>query len=63
MYQDLDGDRYLFPIEKVFDNAADDLELIAVSKRPMSLLPQKEAVSQSTTIQTKARATGNDLVC
>ena len=44
VYQDLDGDRYLFPIEKVFDNAADDLELIAVSKRPMSLLPQKEAV-------------------
>ena len=30
--------------ETVFDNAADDLETIAVSKRSMSLLPQKDLV-------------------
>ena len=30
--QDPDSDRYLVPSEKVFDNAADDLETIAVSK-------------------------------
>ena len=44
VYQDPDSDRYLIPSESVFDNAADDLETIAVSKRSMSLLPQKEAV-------------------
>ena len=44
MYQDPDSDRYLIPSEKVFDNAADDLETIAVSKRSISLLPQKEIV-------------------
>ena len=44
MYQDPDSDRYLIPSERVFDNAADDLETIAVSKRSMSLLPQKEVV-------------------
>ena len=33
MYQDPDSDRYLIPSERVFDNAADDLETIAVSKR------------------------------
>ena len=44
VYQDPDSDRYLIPSERVFDNAADDLETIAVSKRSMSLLPQKEAV-------------------
>ena len=44
LYQDPDSDRYLFPSEKTFDNAADDLKLKAVSKRSMSLLPQKEAV-------------------
>ena len=43
-YQDPDSDRYLIPGERVFDNAADDLETIAVSKRSMSLLPQKEVV-------------------
>ena len=37
-------DRYLIPGERVFDNAADDLEAIAVSKRSMNLLPQKEVV-------------------
>ena len=26
MYQDPDSDRYLIPSERVFDNAADDLE-------------------------------------
>ena len=44
MYQDRDSDRYFIPSEKVFDNAADDLEAIAVSKRSISLLPQKELV-------------------
>ena len=44
VYQDLDSDRYLIPSERVFDNAADDLETIAVSKRSISLLPQKEVV-------------------
>ena len=44
MYQDPDSDRYLIPNEKVFDNAAYDLETIAVSKRTISLLPQKEVV-------------------
>ena len=31
VYQDPDGDRYLIPGERVFDNAADDLVTIAVS--------------------------------
>ena len=31
VYQDPDSDRYVFPSEKVFDIAADDLELIAAS--------------------------------
>ena len=44
VYQDLDSDRYLIPSERIFDNAADDLETIAVSKRSISLLPQKEVV-------------------
>ena len=44
VYQDPDSDRYLPRSESVFDNAADDLETIAVSKRSMSLLPQKEVV-------------------
>ena len=43
-YQEPDNDRYLVPSEKIFDNAADDLEMIAVSKPSLSLLPQKEAV-------------------
>ena len=44
IYHDPDSDRYLIPGERVFDNAAVDLETIAVSKRSMSLLPQKEVV-------------------
>ena len=44
VYQDPDNDRYLIPGERDFDNAADDLETIAVSKRSISLLPQKEVV-------------------
>ena len=44
VYQDPDSDRYLLPSETVFDNAADDLETLAVSRRSMSLLPQKEVV-------------------
>ena len=44
VYQDPDSDRYLIPNERIFDNTADDLETIAVSKRSMSLLPQKDLV-------------------
>ena len=44
VYQDTDSDRYLVPSERVIDNATDDLEAIAISKRSISLLPQKEAV-------------------
>ena len=44
VYQGPDSDRYLIPVETVFDNAADDLESIAVSKRSISLLPQKKFV-------------------
>ena len=44
LHQDPDSDRYLVPSERVFDSAADDLEKKAVSKRSMSLLPQKEVV-------------------
>ena len=42
--QDPDSDRYLIPDKRVFDNAADDLETKAVSKRSINLLPQKEVV-------------------
>ena len=44
VYQDPASDRYLIPGERVSDNAADDLETLAVSKRSMNLLPQKEVV-------------------
>ena len=44
VYQDPDSDRYLIPGKRVFDNAADDMKTIAVSKRSISLLPQKEVV-------------------
>ena len=44
VYRDPDSDRYLIPSERVFDNAAADLETIAVSKRSIRLLPQKEVV-------------------
>ena len=44
VYFDPNSDRYLFPSEKIFENAADDLEIIAVSNYSMSLLRQEEAV-------------------
>ena len=44
VYQDPDSDRHLIPSKSVFDNAADELETIAVSKSSISLLPQKEVV-------------------
>ena len=44
VYHDPDSDRYLIPGERVFDNAADDLETKEVSKRLIFLLPQKEVV-------------------
>ena len=44
MYQDPGIDRYLIPCRKFLDKAAHDLEMIAVSRRSMNLLPQKEAV-------------------
>ena len=42
LHQDPDSDHYLLRSETVFDNAAHDLETIALSKRSMSLLPQTE---------------------
>ena len=39
--QDPDSDCYLIPGERVFDNAADDLETIAVSKRSISFFATK----------------------
>ena len=42
--QVLDSDLYLFSSERAFDNAADDLEMMVVSKFSRSLLPQNEAV-------------------
>ena len=45
MHQDPDRDRYIFDEEgTVDDNAADELELIAVSKRPTRLLPHATVV-------------------
>ena len=44
LHQEPYSDCYLLRSETAFDNAADDLETIAVSKRSMSLLPQKEVV-------------------
>ena len=44
LYQDPDSDRYLLRSKTVFDNAADGLETLAVSKWSMSLLPQKEVI-------------------
>ena len=45
MHQDPDRDRYTSIVEgKVVDNAAVELELIAVSKRPTKLLPQATVV-------------------
>ena len=44
VYQDPDSDCYFIPSERVFDNASDHLETIAVSKRSIRLLPQKEVV-------------------
>ena len=42
--QDRNCQSYLIPGEGVFDNAADDLQTIAVSKRSINLLPQKKVV-------------------
>ena len=44
LHQNPDSDRYLLRSDLVFDNAADYLEIIALSKRSMSLLPQKEVI-------------------
>ena len=44
LYQDPEIDQDLFSSEIVFDNAGDDLDMIAISKRSRSLLPQEEAV-------------------
>ena len=38
VYQNPESDRYFIPGERVFDDAADDLEKLAVSKRSISLL-------------------------
>ena len=48
MHQDPDSDRFNFDEEgTVVDNAADELELIAVSKRPTRLLPHDTVVRTS----------------
>ena len=45
MHQDQDRDRYTSDEEgTVIDNAADELEIIAVSKRPTKLLPHATVV-------------------
>ena len=44
VYQDPYGDRYMIPSGKILVNAADDLEVLAVSRSSMNLLLQKEAV-------------------
>ena len=44
VHKDPDNDRYLVHSETVFDNAADGLETIAVSRRSTSLLRQKKVV-------------------
>ena len=54
VYQDPDSDCYLIPSERVFDNTADDLETIAVSKRLVSLLPQKEVVRSAGLISSRS---------
>ena len=56
LHQDPDSDRYLLSSETVFDNASNDLETIAVSKRSMNLLPQKEVVR--TDLQSFKQETG-----
>ena len=64
VYQNPDSYRSLFSSEKVLDNAADDLEMIAVSKRSMRLLPQKEAVRIDLEPCKKVdQALGKDFVC
>ena len=62
VYQDPDSDRYLIPSERVFDNASDDLETIAVSKWSISLLPQKEVVGTDLQPFKQETAVGEDLV-
>ena len=42
LHQDPDSDCYLLRSETVFDNAADDLETIAVSKRSMNCCRRKK---------------------
>ena len=44
VYQDLDSDRYLSAIGKVYGNAAGDLEMTTVSRPSMNLITRKEAV-------------------
>ena len=58
MHQDPDRDRYTSDEEgTVVDNAADELELIAVSKRPSRLLPHGTAIcARSNTFE-------EDMVC
>ena len=44
LHQDPEEDRFIPSSELARDNAGDDLEMIAVFKRSVSLLPQKEIV-------------------
>ena len=58
VHQDPDKNRYLATSETVFDNAADVLETIAVSRRSMSLLPQKVVARTSVKRQNHLRKFG-----
>ena len=64
-HQDPDRDRYTSDEEgTVVDNAADELELVAVSKRPTRLLPHgMVATYQSGTICAGSIAFEKDMVC
>ena len=65
MHQDPDRDRYTSDEEStVVDNAADELELIAVSKRPTRLLPHATVIH--TNLESLEPGCGtfeNDMVC
>ena len=64
MHQDPDRDRYFSDEEgTVLDNAADELELIAVSKRPTILLPHGTVVRTNLAICTEGDAFEKDMVC
>ena len=68
VYQDPDSDRYLVPSETVFDNAADDLETMAVSTfsqtehRPSRSLRKYSATQPINEKGTSGKNDGNEVV-